>query len=258
MAPAEVLCQSGHLSLLRSCLDESDHVEKVLAAEAGPIFGRQLSRQRRDNLISVFRPGIAEDIAPYPAPNLPVEHHEFRVDGSRHTKPSCFDQATQVSGQLAENSRRWRWALLALLPSLVCVAHLPPRFTITCWIVRWRASCGRSASLRRSGGNEPVVSGKSDSIRTVHCSKKLDTARCGQHRRKFRECSPLPAGRGPRPSSPVVEHDSDLPAAAILHSECRLRSLEVRDGAEFVERCKQQTSLRFCYQTCYHFLEKAA
>lgn len=29
-------------------------------------------------------------------------------------------------------------------------------------------------------------------------------------------------------------------------------------GAEFVERSKQQTSLRLCYQTCYHFLEKAA
>src|ERR1019366_1506617 len=124
MAPAEVLCQSGHLSLLRSCLDESDHVEKVLAAEAGPIFGRQLSRQRRDNLISVFRPGIAEDIAPYPAPNLPVEHHEFRVDGSRHTKPSCFDQATQVCGQLAENSRRWRWARRWSV-SLICRPGLP-------------------------------------------------------------------------------------------------------------------------------------
>jgi hypothetical protein len=42
-------------------------VEEVLAAEAGAIFSSQLSRQRRDNLISVFRPGIAEDIAPYPA-----------------------------------------------------------------------------------------------------------------------------------------------------------------------------------------------
>jgi len=106
MAPTEVLCQNRHLSLLRSGLDESDHVEKVLAAEAGAIFSRQLSRQRRDNLITVFRPRIAEDIAPYPAPNLPVAHHEFRVDGSRHLKPSCIDQATQVGGQVTENARR--------------------------------------------------------------------------------------------------------------------------------------------------------
>jgi hypothetical protein len=69
-------------------------MEEVLAAEASAILSRQLSRQRRDNLITVFRPRIAEDIAPYPAPNLPVEHHEFRVDGSRHPKPSCIDQAT--------------------------------------------------------------------------------------------------------------------------------------------------------------------
>jgi len=85
----------------------------------------------------------------------------------------------QVGGQLAENSRRRHWALRVLLLSLVCVAHLPPRFTITCWIVRWSASCGRSASLRRSGGNEPAVSGKPDSIRTVHCSRKSETARRG-------------------------------------------------------------------------------
>ena len=75
MAPAEVLCQNRHLSLLRPGLDESDHMEEVLAAEAGAILSRQLSRQRRDNLNTVFRPGVAEDIAPYPAPNLPVEHH---------------------------------------------------------------------------------------------------------------------------------------------------------------------------------------
>src|SRR5476649_2988915 len=87
MAPAEVLCQNRHLSLLRPGLDESNHMEEVLAAEAGAILSRQLSRQRRDNLITVFRPRIAEDIAPYPSPNLPVEHHEFRVDGSRHPEP---------------------------------------------------------------------------------------------------------------------------------------------------------------------------
>jgi len=58
-----VLCQSRHLSLLRSSLDESYPVEKVLAAEAGAIISRQLSRQRRDNLITAFRPGIAKDIA---------------------------------------------------------------------------------------------------------------------------------------------------------------------------------------------------
>ena len=37
MAPTEVLCQNRYLSLLRLGLDESDHVEKVLAAEAGAI-----------------------------------------------------------------------------------------------------------------------------------------------------------------------------------------------------------------------------
>lgn len=73
MAPAEVFCQSRHLSLLRPSLDESDHVEKVLAAEAVAILSRQLSRQRRDNLITALRPGIAEDIAPYTDADLPVE-----------------------------------------------------------------------------------------------------------------------------------------------------------------------------------------
>src|SRR5260370_14113978 len=76
-----------------------------LPAEAGTVFSSQLSRQRRDNLISIFRPSVAEDIAPDPVPDLPVEHHEFCIDASRHAKPSCCDQVTKVGGQFAENSR---------------------------------------------------------------------------------------------------------------------------------------------------------
>ena len=64
-----------------------------------------------------------------------------------------------------------------LLLSLVCVTHRPARCTTTRRIVRRRASCDRCSTRRRSGGNEPVVCGKPDSIRTVHCSRKSDTAR---------------------------------------------------------------------------------
>jgi hypothetical protein len=43
-------------------------MEEVLAAEAGAILSRQLSRQRRDNLITVFRPGAvagnSENVSP--------------------------------------------------------------------------------------------------------------------------------------------------------------------------------------------------
>jgi hypothetical protein len=154
-------------------------MEKVLPAEAGTILSRQLSRQRRDNLVTVFRPGIAKDIAPNPAPNLPVEHHELRIDGSRHTKPSCFDQAPQVGGQIAENPRRRHWAQWILLLSLFCITH------------RRRPAVQRPVGLQDGGRAAPDVrlgANQAEMSRVyvaslipdeVHCSRKSDTAHRG-------------------------------------------------------------------------------
>src|SRR5262249_47422152 len=102
---SKVLCQSRDLGLLRPSLNKPGHVEQVLTTEAGAVFRRQLSRQRRDNLVAVLRARVAEDIAPYPLPDLPIEHDEFRVDGSRHTKARILDQTPKIGGQLIENSR---------------------------------------------------------------------------------------------------------------------------------------------------------
>ena len=227
-------------------------------------------------------------IAPYPAANLPVEHDEFRVDGSRHPEPGCIDQATQVGGQLAENSRRRHWALPVVLLSLVCVTHRPARCTTTRRIVRRRAFCDRCGTRRRSGGNEPVVCGKPDSIRTVHCSRKSDTARRGGMAGNSENLVPLlrrftllrTPGRestavlAPRSRCLVKEGYREGPPgdprlrSAVIISFGRVRVSGGPGDAFWVNNPKNEhreggrlprdERRRGCYQTCYHFLEKAA
>jgi hypothetical protein len=67
----------------------------------------------------------------------------------------------------------------------------------------------------RSGGHETVVCGKPASIRTVHCSRKSDTARRGGIAGNSENGSPPNRTAGPRPASAVGEHVSGLPARAL-------------------------------------------
>jgi hypothetical protein len=76
-------------SLLDAGLDESDHMEKVLAAEAGAILSRQLSRQRRDNVsgpeaVSLLGfCGTSENLCPLDAENVPASRERLTLPRGR-------------------------------------------------------------------------------------------------------------------------------------------------------------------------------
>jgi hypothetical protein len=141
MAPAEVLCKSRHFSLLRPGLGESDHVEKVLTAEASAIFIRQLSRQRRDNLNYRIPPGHRREYRrrirlpisqlSITSPALTVRATRSRVDSIRLRRSPANSPRTRVAGIGLCESCSGRWSV-----SLI----VRPGFTIICRILRWRWS----------------------------------------------------------------------------------------------------------------------
>ena len=87
MTPSEVLAQNRHLRLIWPKLGKSNHVEQVLPAETGPVFVCQLSRQCRDNSFPIFSSNVAENIPSNTQTDLPVEQHQFRIDGLRNPEP---------------------------------------------------------------------------------------------------------------------------------------------------------------------------
>ena len=106
MAPAEMPCQGIDLHLIRPGFDETEHVEKILAAEAGTILDRQLSRQCRDNLFSIFASRLGKDIAVNPDTNLPIHHHQFGVDALRYSNARRLHNLAQIASELSNPFQR--------------------------------------------------------------------------------------------------------------------------------------------------------
>ena len=72
--------QTRHLLPVGPRFAETDHVKQILPAEPGAVVGAQLSRQRRDNFFSVLGARLAENVAPDPAADSPIEQNEFGIN----------------------------------------------------------------------------------------------------------------------------------------------------------------------------------
>jgi hypothetical protein len=90
---------------------------------AQAVFGRQLSRQRRDNFLTVLRARLAEDIAPDAVPNPPIEQHELGIYGLRDAEAGRFNEPANVGRQLSESVRGPRGRFGILLGRLLLLAQ---------------------------------------------------------------------------------------------------------------------------------------
>jgi hypothetical protein len=72
MTPAHVLGQFRCFLFVGPRFDESDHMEQIRPAEARTMAGAQLSRQRRDNLLTIGCAFLAENILADSGAHLPV------------------------------------------------------------------------------------------------------------------------------------------------------------------------------------------
>jgi len=82
VAPAQFSRQRRDNLPVRVELSELDHPSQALLGEASPVIGGQLSRHRRDDLLPVAGPLMAEGVRQDPLPDLPVEEYLGRIDGS--------------------------------------------------------------------------------------------------------------------------------------------------------------------------------
>jgi hypothetical protein len=73
-------------------------MEEILAAEPCAILNRQLSRQCRDNLFSIFGSRLGKDIAVNPDTNLPIHYHELGVNALHYANARRLDDLTYIAG----------------------------------------------------------------------------------------------------------------------------------------------------------------
>jgi hypothetical protein len=99
MGPAQLSTQCVDNFLGLEHLAEAQHMTQVLGAEAAPVFGFQLSRQRSDDLFAVAGPLPLEHLGAYAPANAPVQHGQGRIDRGGQSGPRFIDQNVDVAGQ---------------------------------------------------------------------------------------------------------------------------------------------------------------
>lgn len=80
MRPAQLSTQCVDNRLSLECLGKAQHVVQVLGAEAAPVLRLQLSRQRRDNLLTVASAFALEHFGADALTDAPVKQRQSRVD----------------------------------------------------------------------------------------------------------------------------------------------------------------------------------
>src|SRR5690349_16604610 len=125
MAPAKVLRKSGYPGLVRPRFDKPDHVKEILPAEAGTVIGGQLSRQCRDNLVSIVSSGCSQNVGPNSIPDLPIKYDEFRVDGLRHSESGSLNKTTQICCKFRRGAGKQYSLLLGFVSAFIARLTLP-------------------------------------------------------------------------------------------------------------------------------------
>jgi hypothetical protein len=80
VAPGQITRQRRDNFRIRERFGELDHPTKSLFGVARPELGGQLSRQRRDNSLTVSGPLILENILPNTCTDVPVEANQRRIE----------------------------------------------------------------------------------------------------------------------------------------------------------------------------------
>ena len=98
-------------------------MEQVRPAETRSVIGRQLSRQRRDNLFAIPGALLAEDVPANPVSDAPVKKYQLSIDGLGSAMARSVDEGSNIGDEDAGDLRR---CVPAWLPELRWIgpAHL--------------------------------------------------------------------------------------------------------------------------------------
>ena len=69
----------------------------------------QLLRQRRNNLLTIFRPFLVEKITPNPPANLPVEQSDRGINSPGCSRARLLDKSANVFEQIAGTRGGWKF-----------------------------------------------------------------------------------------------------------------------------------------------------
>ena len=99
MRPAQFGTQRVHNRHVRVGLGKADAQPQLALAPAPAIAERQLSRQRRDNLLAIVGALFPQYVLTNPLPDLPVEQRQLGVHRHGRPQPGAVDQLPDVDDE---------------------------------------------------------------------------------------------------------------------------------------------------------------
>jgi hypothetical protein len=91
VGPAQLSPQRGDNCFIRKRFRKLHHPVEILLFKASTKFTDQLSRQRGDNLVSVFSTLVPEYLPQDSFPDPPIERSKSDIDGHRRPPASVFN-----------------------------------------------------------------------------------------------------------------------------------------------------------------------
>lgn len=111
MGPTQLSTHCGDNVRVREGFGETQHVPQILGRETATVFELQLSRQRRDNLLTVGGAFLSEHFAADALADVPIKQGQGTVDGAGKLLAALLNQAADFAQQLAGRRRTERFLL---------------------------------------------------------------------------------------------------------------------------------------------------
>jgi len=114
MGPSQLSTHCGDNLCVGEGFRKSKHVAQILGRETATVFELQLSRQCRDNLLTIGGAFLFEHFGADALADVPVKRGQCTVDDTGELPAALFEQAADFAKQLAGRGSNSRFLLRGL------------------------------------------------------------------------------------------------------------------------------------------------